>query len=374
LSRLRPSIIIVAVCSLTVLSFSVSGHDGLLVGVRSGEASKVSALGSVPGDAAPPARRRSLAPAKGALLGALIEQRAGIFWSKPLQLQFERTIGRKLAINHVFYWTTSEPRFQCSGEWPSAAREGWNYKRGTISMISWTPEIEGDDAWLDNFASGQDDQCFRRMAKALKRLKIPVLLRFMHEMNGNWYPWSGQANGGGKIGERKYREAWIHVWRIFQQEGATNVRWVWCPDSGDTPGDGSQHWTGYYPGDKYVDWVCVDGYNWNVPQWGPWVELSQILGERWSGSTVYADYARRKPFMIGETGSDEDSGVPGRKGKWFLDARNVLKTKYPLVKAFVYFSTIADDKDWRIQTSASSLAGFRSLARDPYFRQAARRP
>jgi Glycosyl hydrolase family 26 len=373
LSRLRVFLVL-AVCVFGVLGFSAD--RGLLFGVSHGnaEAGRLLKVASVARHRAVTAPRRStLAPAKGVLLGALIEQREGIFWSKELQLKFERTIGRKLAINHVFYWTTTEPRFQCSGEWPTAKREVWNYKRGTISMISWTPEIEGDDSWLDNFVSGQADPCFRRMAKALKGLKIPVLLRFAHEMNGNWYPWSGPTNGGGKIGERLYREAWIHAWKIFQQEGATNVRWVWCPDSGDTPGDGSQHWTGYYPGDKYVDWVCTDIYNFNVPQWGPWVEFSQILGEKWMGSTVYADYARRKPFMIGETGSREDS-VPGRKGKWFLNVRNALKTKYPLVRAFVYFNTIWDDKDWRIQTSASSLAGFRTLARDPYFRKVARKP
>ena len=366
LSRLCALVTVLLAGAVTFATFA-DGRDGPVTG-------RIDAAVGGHEVASPAELRRALAPAHGSLLGALIEQRAGIFWSKPLQLRFERTIGRKLDINHVFYWTTSEPQNQCSGVWPSAAREGWNYRRGTISLISWTPEVETKGGSLDDFIAGREDQCFLRMARAFKAVKVPVLLRFMHEMNGNWYPWSGPANGGGKIGERKFREAWIHVWKIFRREGATNVRWVWCPDSSDTPDDGSHHWTGYYPGDKYVDWVCVDGYNWNVPEWGPWIGLSNILGERTAGSTVYADYARRKPFMIGETGTVEDPSSPGRKRQWFLNARNTIKTKYPLVRAFVYFNTVADDKDWRIETSPSSIDGFRALAHDPFFRPRTKKP
>jgi hypothetical protein len=313
-------------------------------------------------------RPGDLAPVRGSLLGALVEQRDGVFWSQKLVLNFERTIGRKLDIDHYWYWTTSQPSHRCSGEFPRSDRERWDIANGRIPMASWTPEgnFGSDPAWLDNYIAGQADACFRRMAKALKALPGQILLRPMHEMNGNWYEWSGAANGGGTVGPMRYRQAWIHIYDIFQAEGATNVKFVWCPGQQDTPDEAWNHWTKYYPGDQYVDWVCVDGYNWfnNLP----WMSVDGILKSGSQGSTVYRDYASRKPFMIGETGTVEDPARRGRKGQWFIRGRDAIKMKYPRVKAFVYFNTIADNTNWRIQTSQSSIDGFRQLALDPYFR------
>jgi len=305
-------------------------------------------------------------PVHGALLGAVVEQREGVFWSQALVKAFEKRIGRKLDIDHYGYWTTSDD--PCAGEFPRKSREGWDIAHGRLPLATWTPDPPHPRAgWLDQFSDGAVDPCLRRMARALKAQRGAILLRPMHEMNGDWYAWSGPQNGGGHVGEAKFRRAWIHMWTVFHDVGATNVKWVWCPDSTDTPADGSHHWTGYYPGDRYVDWVCVDTYNWNVRDWGPWAEFSALLGEQTNGRTVYSDYAKRKPFMIGETGTVEDQGNAGRKGRWFVNALHALKTRFPLVKAFVYFNTIADDKDWRIETSRSSIAGFRRLAQDRWF-------
>jgi hypothetical protein len=322
------------------------------------------------GDRAPNGGRLITHRLRGSLLGALVEQRDGVFWSQQLVRNFEKMIGRKVDIDHYWYWTTSQPSDQCAGEFPRSDREGWDIATGRIPMASWTPEgnFGSDSGWLDNYIAGQADPCFRQMAQALKALGGKILLRPMHEMNGNWYPWSGAANGGGTVGPSRYRQAWIHIHDIFRAEGARNVKFVWCPDQQDTPDEVWNHWTNYYPGDQYVDWACVDGYNWYSVFDIPWLSVDGILASGSQGSTVYKDYASRKPFMIGEIGTIEDALQPGRKGQWFIDGLHAIKTKYPLLKAFVYFDTIADDTDWRIQSSRSSIDGFRQLALDPYFR------
>ena len=84
------------------------------------------------------------------------------------------------------------------------------------------------------------------------------------------------------MGEAKFRAAWIHTWTLFQQEGATNVEWVWCPNNGNYP------YKGFYPGDRYVDWVGVDGYNWTR---APWLSFAQILASGTGKATVYSDPA-----------------------------------------------------------------------------------
>src|SRR5947208_885142 len=46
---------------------------------------------------------------------------------------------------------------------------------------------------------------------------------------------------------------------IFRNQGADNVRWVWCPNAWAFNDGTAQQ---FYPGDDFVDWTCADGYNW----------------------------------------------------------------------------------------------------------------
>ena len=68
----------------------------------------------------------------------------------------------------------------------------------------------------------------------------------------------GEGANGNKPGE--YVAAWRHVHDIFAAAGATNATWVWCPYADVTPQPAPS--PSYYPGDAYVDWTCLDGYNW----------------------------------------------------------------------------------------------------------------
>ena len=94
-------------------------------------------------------------------------------------------------------------------------------------------------------------------------------------MNGDWFPWAENANGN-QPGD--YVAAWRHVHDIFTSVGATNATWVWCPYVDATPKLGPL--ARYYPGDDYVDWTCLDGFNWGNngvnPQ--PWTSFDKIFG------------------------------------------------------------------------------------------------
>ena len=59
-------------------------------------------------------------------------------------------------------------------------------------------------------------------ARSLAGFHGTVDLRYAHEMNGTWYPWSHDPIG--------YRRAWRHVVRVFRAAGAANVRFVWSPN------------------------------------------------------------------------------------------------------------------------------------------------
>ena len=76
---------------------------------------------------------------------------------------------------------------------------------------------------------------------------------------------------------------------------------------------GSLPLSGLYPGDSYVDWSCIDGYNWNYK----WTPFSTMLGPTYD---VVQAIAPSKPLLIGETASTETGGS---KAAWITDALTV---------------------------------------------------
>jgi hypothetical protein len=61
-----------------------------------------------------------------------------------------------------------------------------------------------------------------------------------------------------------YVSAYRHIHDLFVAAGATNVVWAWCPNVTAVHG-GNRNTLDYYPGDSYVDWTGVDGYNKFIP-------------------------------------------------------------------------------------------------------------
>jgi beta-mannanase len=57
----------------------------------------------------------------------------------------------------------------------------------------------------------------------------------------------------------------------------THVQWMWCVNHTDNGPFTAEE---YYPGDAFVDWVAVDGYNWGQTQsWSTWSTPAQIYGD-----------------------------------------------------------------------------------------------
>ena len=78
-------------------------------------------------------------------------------------------------------------------------------------------------------------------------------------MNGRWYPW-GVGNRGTTAAE--YVAMWRHVHNVFASVGASNVTWVWCPNVNAS--DTFKRLSALYPGNAYVGWTCIDGYNGDI--------------------------------------------------------------------------------------------------------------
>jgi beta-mannanase len=140
--------------------------------------------------------------------------------------------------------------------------------------------------------------------------------------------------------------------------GGTNALWVFCPNAASVPGDSWNVWSNYYPGDAYVDWMGLDGYNWGTTMTGStWQSFSSIASLIYSGLA-----AKGKPVMIPETASAE---VGGDKAAWIAAILPSLKSQFPQIKAFVWFD-MNKETDWRVNSSAGAQQAFTALANDPY--------
>jgi beta-mannanase len=283
----------------------------------------------------------------------------GAPWDITKVSSWEQNVTGKAA--SIIHWGHS---WDSSGGYRPWASAPANNARGhgSIPMISWNPQGGDQTRWqLRRITNGEHDAYIRQFATDLKNWGNPVFIRLMHEMNGNWgFPWQEDSNGNQR-GE--FVPAWQHIVNIFKSVGATNVSWVWCPNV-DYSGSPHQSFSSLYPGDSYVDWTCLDGYNWGTTgTWGStWDSFDTVYN--WSYNEI-AKFAPSKPMMIGEFGSVEQGGS---KAAWFTDVLGTqLPSRYPRMRAVVYFNWAAGTQDWRIETTTAAADAWRKGISSSYY-------
>jgi membrane-bound metal-dependent hydrolase YbcI (DUF457 family) len=226
------------------------------------------------------------------------------------------------------------------------------WERGAAPMVTWEPwgEFGGTGIPLWEIASGSRDAYIAEAARQAAAWGGRLFVRFGHEMNGDWYPW------GSYVGENTpaaYKAAWRQVVAIFRREGAGNVRWVWTPyvHLGKMP------FKRYYPGDQWVDWAGLDGFNWG----GPFMSFRKIFDESYKSMVRLT----AKPLMIAETGSVE---AGGSKATWIRRALRRALPRYRQVRALLWFSDVHPrGADWRVDSSPDALYALRQELQAPRY-------
>ncbi len=231
--------------------------------------------------------------------------------------------------------------------------------RGAMPIVTWAPQdpLRGRNQRkysLQKIVNGRYDTYIRGWARDAAAWGQPLYLRFAHEMNYTGYPWSIGVNGNTGA---DYVAAWRYIHDIFVQEGAHNVQWVWSPLA-DIPTSRALL-EEMYPGDDYVDWLALDGYNWGTeglaPALAEWRTVEEIFGPAYDKVTSIST----KPMMIAETASAE---VGGSKAEWIRDGLlEDVPSRLPRVRAVVWFSS-NKLMDWRVNSSPESLAAYSDVA------------
>lgn len=214
--------------------------------------------------------------------------------------------------------------------------------------------LEPWDTRLADVVSGARDEYFRRWVDGARAYPGRVLVRLMHEANGNWYPWSVAHDGDAVTGPEQWQEAWRRVVGIARGQGATNVAFVFCPNTNDVGGVPAE---AYWPGAEWVDVVGVDGYNWGWDATGrPQVTAEQVIGPMYRRLTALHPTAE---FVVGEIGC---AAGPG-KAAWHEALYR--SRRFPRLTRVAYFHE-AKEQDWRLDSDEATLRVHRRyLARAP---------
>ena len=206
----------------------------------------------------------------------------------------------------------------------SGVTRAWHY--GALSYLAWEPYQPNVYA----IAAGASDAYIRRFALAVRRLGLPIVLSFGHEMNGGWYPW-----GTSTVSPAAFVAAWRHIHDLFVQAGASNVIWMWNPNIiNPVP---QVQLRPYYPGDAYVDWVGITGY---FPTTGPHTYRTLYL-------PTISEVRRftSKPMIIAETsvesGPDELACV---------HQLVTTVTRHRDMLGFIWFDFDKNGVDWRAES------------------------
>jgi len=239
----------------------------------------------------------------------------------------EATVDEKMDIQAVFVGWKS------NGAFPTWMSGNVKAENKTL-VIFW----EQYGTTLDDIIAGNDDAYIREFAAASKTYGGPVILAPFHEMNGNWDPWDGNPT--------KLIAAWRKVHDVFMGQGVTNVKWGWAPNNRSEPNTYENRFEVYYPGDAYVDYVGVDGFNFGTP----WETFAQALDDPLRRLAAY-----QKPIYIFSMASAAGPLKPA----WITDAITVQMPKHPLLKAFIWFNE-NKERDWRIESDAASAAAFKA--------------
>jgi Glycosyl hydrolase family 26 len=281
-------------------------------------------------------------------------------WDMNAVYKFERLAQKKMSLVGF-----SSPFAACKGKhcsfysFPLTPMENLR-THGTIPFFSWSSSSDADSTTHDplfrlaKVAHGKYDRYIREFARAAAAWGHPFFLRFNWEMNGNWFPWSGGVNGNNS---HDYVAAWRHVHDIFRQEGATNASWVWCPNVGEEEGLRK-----LYPGGKYVDWTCLDGYNWGTRFfWSRWLSFDKVF--RASYRRVLR-IAPGKPMVLGEVAS---TTYGGNKSAWIKHFLHVVPAKYPGIKGLIWFDVNDRGTRWPIESPRNVTKAFAKGISNPAY-------
>ena len=269
--------------------------------------------------------------------------------------------------------------------WPTVADIGkagawaplyWNEEKHLVrndhltALISWGTDNISLRTIVNGATDGEDAVALAPAVRLAKSFPGTLYIRLDWEMNGSWAGWNptNVAQKGQDESPATFVAMWQHVVNYFRTSGVTNVRWVW---SANVDGGGGTM-AAYYPGDRYVDDVGLDGYNYAYSQGASWQTPQQIF----AASYKELERITHRPVIITETSSVEaDAGEAAEglsKAAW-MQQLSVYIPELSNVIALCWFDQPAmvgsKTVNFGVHSSGPSLSAWqRYFVRNPEYR------
>jgi hypothetical protein len=256
------------------------------------------------------------------------------------------------------------------------------------------------------------EEAAANFADVLRRGRVKTYVRFAHEMNGSWYPWSQSPTN--------YKSAFCVLAKAIHQH-ARNAAMIWAPNYGggypfvggayqaqpdspyipvlDTNKNGvldsyDDPYSPYYPGDDVVDWVGMTLYHWGdaypwgeneIPEANKFAEqitgtYNGLGGDQRMVPDFIQEYSidRSKPMAIPETSA---LFVPALgpawmekeiKEAWWNQIFSVeSRERFPSIRMINWFEWKKEESeldfeivDWRVSHDPEILDAFLSVLRN----------
>jgi hypothetical protein len=275
-------------------------------------------------------------------------------------LQFESMIDRKVAIAHYYKgWEhLTDPHLLT--EFQTLRSNGWQ------PMINVNPYYfsacpASEKPLYKAIAQGQCDAFLHSAGQNLSHTKEPFFFLFAWEMNNKDLEWSIHYT---RSSGQDFIAAWRHMHDIFEEEHATNVIWVFAPNTQDKT---SIAYKDIYPGADYIDWTGIDGYNWGTTQsWSSWSDFKGIFTPSYR---QLVQLAPDKPMMISEVNTTDQGG---NKAAWYQDMFiNQLPYNFPKIKAIVIYDEDRSKQEgvnWKVNANEQSLNAFKAGVHTQFYK------
>lgn len=257
-----------------------------------------------------------------------------------------------------------EKRLDAREQGAAYAREKFE-AGGIVTIVDHMPNpVTGGDAWDRRgdalsavlpggahhgaFVSYLDRVAVFLSGLEARGLRIPVLYRPLHEMNGRWFWWGDPASG----------ERFVRLWRFMhdylsREKGLSNVLWVWSPNV--EPRATVARMETYWPGDEYVDVVGLDGYdNTATPD---------FAGERFQSSyRAVSGIAGRVGLPVAWTEAGFRHGAQEIAGFWDGTVLQALRAHYGGARYVLVWNA-----EWGPRAGTPAAESFRRLAESGFF-------
>ena len=235
------------------------------------------------------------------------------------------------------------------------------WSTGHIPMVTWLPYVGAPEQTPTDIerriAEGQYDRFIdpwvARLDEWLNAGESERRLYFrpLPEMNGDWLPWSAIDPDSSTA---TFVAAWRHLYDRFAaaELSSGQIQWMWNPNVREVGGVRTE---AYYPGDEYVDWIGIDGYNFGTSrEWSEWTGPEAVFDPMVSRMRALAD----KPLGLPEFGTTslrDGAYRPREKARWIVDAYDYIERAG--IKMACWFN-IDKETDWAVFGGERGTASF----------------